>query len=85
MCGFGCKDKAFFDLIKELESTKNIICGHDHDNNYSLLYDGVRLTYAVKTGNAGYYPSDDLIGFTSLTISDNGSACVEQNFYNPFK
>lgn len=32
-----------FDTVKKLGSTKAIFCGHDHLNNFSFLYKGIRL------------------------------------------
>lgn len=32
-----------FDSIKRLGSTKVVFCGHDHLNNFTLLYRGIRL------------------------------------------
>lgn len=40
----------FFDKCKELGSTKYIFCGHDHENNASITYDGITMTYGLKTG-----------------------------------
>lgn len=64
-------NSGFFQVIKDLGSTKNVIVGHDHVNSYSVLYEGVRLTYGLKTGNR-CYADDDLNGGTLLTITDNG-------------
>ncbi len=45
-----CSDypSKLFDVIKELGSTKAVFCGHDHYNNMSLEYQGVRLTYGMS-------------------------------------
>ena len=39
---------AIFDTAKELGSTKGFFCGHDHYNNMSLEYQGIRLTYGMS-------------------------------------
>ena len=39
-----------FDAVKATD-TKYVFCGHDHLNNFSVMYDGVRLTYNTKCGN----------------------------------
>ncbi|MGN0538338.1 MAG: metallophosphoesterase [Candidatus Fimenecus sp.] len=64
-------NSGMFAAIKEMGSTKNVVVGHDHVNNYSVLYDGVRLTYAMKTGNR-CYADDDMNGGTVLTVTDSG-------------
>lgn len=45
----------FFDTIERLGSTDFIIAGHEHMNNFSINYHGVRLTYGMKTGDAAYH------------------------------
>ncbi|MCF0106717.1 MAG: metallophosphoesterase, partial [Holdemanella sp.] len=37
-----------FDTALQLGSTKAIFCGHDHYNNMSLEYKGIRLTYGMS-------------------------------------
>lgn len=37
-----------FDRMLELGSTKGVFCGHDHYNNMSLEYKGIRLTYGMS-------------------------------------
>lgn len=37
-----------FPVAKELGSTKGFFCGHDHYNNMSLEYEGIRLTYGMS-------------------------------------
>lgn len=61
----------FFEVMKELGSTKNVVVGHDHVNCYSVLYDGIRLSYGLKTGDR-CYADNDLNGGTVLTVSDGG-------------
>ena len=45
-----CSDypSKIFDKILELGSTTGTFCGHDHYNNISLGYKGVRLTYGMS-------------------------------------
>ena len=45
-----CSDypSALFDRALELGSTTGFFCGHDHYNNMSLEYKGVRLTYGMS-------------------------------------
>lgn len=37
-----------FDRMLELGSTTGVFCGHDHYNNMSLEYKGIRLTYGMS-------------------------------------
>ena len=45
-----CSDypSSLFDRMLELGSTKAVFCGHDHYNNMSLEYQGIRLTYGMS-------------------------------------
>ena len=45
-----CSDypSKLFDRILELGSTTGTFCGHDHYNNMSLEYKGIRLTYGMS-------------------------------------
>ena len=64
------KSNGFFDTAKEC-GTKYIFCSHDHMNDFSLEYEGVRLTYCMKIGKAsGYQPGFD--GGTVIEIGENG-------------
>ena len=40
----GIHSDNFFETALELGSTKGIFCGHDHENNASIEYKGIRLT-----------------------------------------
>ncbi len=45
-----CSDypSKLFDTMVRLGSTKAVFCGHDHYNNMSLEYRGIRLTYGMS-------------------------------------
>lgn len=64
------KNSGMFDAILEEGSTKFVFAGHDHVNDYSLIYKGVRLTYALKTGDR-CYAEDDVNGGTVFTVGDS--------------
>lgn len=71
----------FFDVIKALNSTTHIFCGHDHINNSSIEYEGVRLTYCLKTGPSSYSDSDRE-GATLITIKDETNEVVVEHIYD---
>lgn len=64
-------DDGVVEVLKECDHTKHVIAGHEHVNNFSVLYDGIRLTYATKIGMGCYWDSD-LNGGTVLTVTENG-------------
>ena len=41
-------DSAIFDAMVDLGSTTGTFCGHDHYNNASITYRGIRLTYGMS-------------------------------------
>lgn len=41
-------DDDMFETMVELGSTKGVFVGHDHMNNYSVEYKGIRLTYGLS-------------------------------------
>ena len=72
-------DNGFFDLIKELDHTKTVVCGHDHINSFAIKYEGVRLIYSLKTG-CGCYWDSRLNGATLLSIDQDGKLRAEHVF-----
>lgn len=72
------EDEGAFDLICKLGSTKNLLCGHNHVNNWVVEYKGVRFIFGTKTGNGSYW-EPEINGGTVLSINENGvvSACHE--------
>lgn len=83
-CSSSTTNFGFFDAIKECGSTKNVIVGHDHVNDYSIKYKGIRLTYALKTGDECYWREDGSVcGYTKLVIDEKGTASLSQNYINP--
>lgn len=50
----GLDDTGFFNVCKNY-NVKNIICGHQHGNCFSLPYQGINLIFALKTGELGGY------------------------------
>ena len=77
--GWAPQSNGFFDLIREKGSTKNVLCGHDHVCDYSIVYKGVRLTYALKMG-PGCYWEPELNGGAVITVDAGGAAAVSQHF-----
>ena len=74
-------NNGFFALCKELGSTKNIIVGHDHVNDYSVMYEGIRLSYSLKSGFGSYW-TPEMIGGTTLNINSKGDVDIENHYYS---
>ncbi len=78
-CCTPLEDNGFFDAVKAIGSTRDIIAGHDHINCASVVYDGVRLTYGLKTGDRGYW-KDNMNGGTVITVDSYGNTQVRHEF-----
>ena len=70
-----------FDTALELGSTTGFFCGHDHYNNMSLEYKGMRLTYGMSIdylAMPGIARDTKQRGATLITIHDDSSTDIEQ-------
>lgn len=69
-----------FDSINNLGSTKGVFCSHIHEKNYSILYQGIRLTFC-NTSNIDIILDTNFkinqLGGTLLTINRDRSFFVE--------
>lgn len=81
----GMHDDNLFETMEELGSTKGIFVGHDHKNNFSLIYKGIRLTYGMSVDYLAYpgiYKLGAQRGCTVIEISPDGSFdCHAENYY----
>lgn len=72
---------SLFDTAKELGSTKGFFCGHDHYNNMSLEYEGIRLTYGMSIDYLvmpGIARDTKQRGATLITSHKDSSIDIEQ-------
>lgn len=63
--------RGFFDAIKASGTTKFVFCGHEHLNNFSIEYEGVRLTYCLKIGMGSGFKFS-FSGGTEIRVGDDG-------------
>ncbi|MCH5166121.1 MAG: metallophosphoesterase [Clostridiales bacterium] len=66
----GVENTGFFNVAKELNSTKAIFCGHDHINNCDIEYLGIHLVYGLKSSKCSYYDRS-LLGATMITLTSD--------------
>ncbi len=59
-----------FTEMKNLESTTHVFCGHDHINDLSVNWQGIQLSYGLKTGHTSYF-HEDMQGGALVTIKSN--------------
>lgn len=70
-----------FDTAVELGSTKGFFCGHDHYNNMSIEYKGIRLTYGMSIDylvEPGIARDTKQRGATLITSHRDSSVNIEQ-------
>ena len=81
----GEKDSGIFDAAAELGSTQGFFCGHDHLNNFSLDYKGIRLTYGYSIDYLAYIgimKHGIQRGCTMINIAPDGSFDTKlENYY----
>ncbi|MBQ7912432.1 MAG: metallophosphoesterase [Clostridia bacterium] len=70
-----------FAKAKELGSTKGFFCGHNHQANFSILYEGIRLTFGNKTGTYDSH-SLDKQGGTLITLTNAGQSMFVRHIYD---
>ncbi|MBP5193693.1 MAG: metallophosphoesterase, partial [Clostridia bacterium] len=79
----GSLQRGFFDEAKA-RNVSDVVCGHQHGNNFTICYEGVRLTFALKTGELGGFWRDETVnlnGATFFTLS--GGETTAQNVFVP--
>ena len=74
-----------FETMLELGGKHGIFCGHDHVNNFSIDYKGIRLTYGMSVDYLAYFRISSLgsqRGCTIVTISPDGTFdCTAESYY----
>lgn len=88
-CCSTCYDNGLFKAIKKAGVTQAVFCGHDHINNFGVLYDSVILSYIESSGFGAYGPQRDgkpesewLLGYTTLSILPDGTFSHSQTRYS---
>ena len=81
-CGIG--DDNVFEVGQE-NGLQGVFCGHDHLNNFSVEYKGVRLTYGMSIdylAYSGIWKQRAQRGCTLITVHTDGSFdCVNSPYY----
>lgn len=67
-------DSLLFSKVLELQSTKALYCGHDHLNDFSVRYKGVRFTYGQSIDCLLYAKNlSEHKGATFIKINQDGN------------
>lgn len=70
-------DNGFMSKVVELGSTKSVVYGHDHVNDFIFTHGGVQCAYSYTATDRIYYSKDKLGGLL-LTIQEDGTSLMEQ-------
>ncbi len=74
-----------FETMQELGGNHGTFCGHDHVNNFSIDYKGIRLTYGMSIDYIAYADIHTLgsqRGCTVITVKPDGTFdCTQENYY----
>ena len=68
-----------WDTLKD-QNFDGVFCGHQHLNTVSMLYDGIRLSFGLKTGKHAYH-REDMLGATLITVAEGGESFQIQHIY----
>ena len=74
------RNSGFFNCILKQDSTRAVIVGHDHVNNYRVLYKGVYLSYGITSTDRIYY-EDGMIGGQVITVHPDHSLGFEPIYH----
>lgn len=81
----GMHEDNLFETMLEKDSTKGIFVGHDHRNNFSIDYKGIRFTYGMSVDYLAYpgiYKYGEHRGCTVIDIAPDGSFdCRSESYY----
>lgn len=81
----GIGEDELFETMLEYGSTKAVFVGHDHKNNFSLEYKGIRLSYAMSVDYLAYVGISKLgsqRGCTVIEYTPDGSfESRNENYY----
>lgn len=73
---FGCKYESIRGMevpnlwmLLKRHNFDGVFVGHNHTNNFSIVYDGIRVTCGLKTGTHDR-DRTDMLGGTSITVAE---------------
>lgn len=74
-------NSGFFDVAKA-NGTKQMFFGHDHENDASITYQGVTMTYGLKAGKSPrFWNNATEYGGTLITLDAANTVTIEHKAY----
>ena len=90
----GCSkhNSGMYDAIKEMNCTHAMFVGHDHVNDFDILYENIHFVYCQPSGYSSYdmvtkFDTDEnsrIQGVTLINIKENGTFSLQQKFNTRF-
>lgn len=85
---FGSKDEnfgsfvcdGFWDILTQ-NGFDGVFVGHAHKCNFSIVYQGIRVTFGLKTSTFDYH-SSDMLGGTLITIENSDGDFYVEHVYH---
>ena len=77
--GACCVEDGVFDVLWAGRTTKHVLVGHDHINNWFIDHHGIKLCYSLKTGPSAYW-RPFLNGGTVLRVTENGISDIHHEY-----
>lgn len=66
--------------IMKRQNFDGVFVGHEHSNNTSIVFEGIRLTFGLKTGVYDSY-EEDMLGGTLITVAEGGTDFAVEHCY----
>lgn len=76
----GFSADGLWDVLKA-QKFDGVFAGHEHANNYSIVYEGIRLTQGTKTGYFSYH-REGQVGGTLITVASGGTTFRVEHIYS---
>lgn len=81
----GMHEDNLFETVQSMNANTGLFVGHDHYNNFSMMYKGVRLTYGYSVdylAYSGIYKYGSQRGCTAIYVKPDGTFdCEGFNYY----
>lgn len=66
--------------IMKRQNFDGVFAGHEHRNNTSIVFEGIRLTFGLKTSVYDSY-EEDMLGGTLITVAEGGTDFAVEHCY----
>ncbi len=69
-----------FWMLLQRHKFDGVFVGHSHTNNFSIVHDGIRVTYGLKSSRFDYH-QPDMLGGTLITVAEGGESFRVEHVY----